>query len=96
MTLQVLEPSENYILNRLKLEGRGGIVTRLSPNTYLYEIEVFDCNELLPWIRTFTGRILSLECSDKSVEQLFYRDLQTMCQMYQIKTDDEINRTNER
>ncbi len=96
MTLQVLEPSENYILNRLKLEGRGGIVTRLSPNTYLYEIEVFDCNELLPWIRTFTGRILSLECSDKSVEQLFYRDLQTMCQMYQIKTGDEANRTNER
>jgi len=82
MTLQIREPSENYILSRLKREGRGGIVTKTAPNTYLYEIEVFDCNELLPWIRTFTGRILSLECSDKSVEQRFYRDLQEMYRLY--------------
>ncbi len=85
MTLQILEPGENYILNRLKLEGRGGTITRLAPNTYLYEIEVFDCHELLPWIRTFTGRILSLECSDKFVERQFYRDLQAMYRIYQVE-----------
>ena len=59
-------------------EGRGGTVTRTAPNTYLYEVEVFDCNELLPWIRTFTGRILALECSDQSVVRQFYRDLQSV------------------
>lgn len=84
MTIQVLEPDENYILTRLKQEGRNGTVRKLSPDTYLYEAEVFDCNELLPWIRTFTGRILSLTCSDKSVERRFYRDLRAMYQMYQI------------
>ena len=85
MTIQALEPSEQYIVERLKREGRGGTVTRVERNVYQYEIEVFDCNEMLPWIRTFTGRILSLECTDKSVEQRFYRDLQTMCRMYQIE-----------
>lgn len=84
MTIQVLEPAENYILTRLKQEGRNGTVTKTAPNTYQYEVEAFDCNEILPWIRTFTGRILSLECTDKSVETRFYRDLQTMYRMYHI------------
>lgn len=87
MTLLVREPSENYILTRLEQEGRGGTVTRTAPNTYLYEVEAFDCNELLPWIRTFTGRILALECSDKSVERQFYRDLQSMYRIYEIKPE---------
>lgn len=82
MTLQVYEPTENYILERLKREGRGGTVTKLERNIYQYEIEVFDCNEMLPWIRTFIGRILSLECTAKSVEHRFYQDLQTMYEMY--------------
>lgn len=84
MTIQVLEPEESYIVDRLKREGRGGTVTKTAPNLYQYETEVFDCNEMLPWIRTFIGRILSLECSAKSVERRFYQDLQTMYQMYQI------------
>ena len=85
MTVQVREPAEQYIVDRLKREGRGGTVTKMEPGIYRYEIEVFDCNEMLPWLRTFTGRILSLTCTDRSVEQRFYRDLQTMYRMYQIK-----------
>lgn len=84
MTLQIREPEENYIIDRLKREGRGGTITRLEPNVYLYETQVFDCNEMLPWIRTFTGRILSLKCSARFVEQRFYQDLQTMYRMYHI------------
>ncbi|MCM1541301.1 MAG: WYL domain-containing protein [Blautia sp.] len=87
MTIQAFEPSEQYIVNRLKNEGRGGTVTRIARNVYQYEIEVFDCNEMLPWIRTFTGRILSLECTDKSVEQRFYQDLRAMYRIYQIEAE---------
>ncbi len=87
MKIQALEPFEQYIVERLKREGRGGTVTRIERNVYQYEIEVFDCNEILPWIRTFIGRILSLECTDKSVERRFYRDLRTMYRMYQIEED---------
>ena len=85
MILYVQEPEEYYIVERLKREGRGGTVARISQNTYRYEREAFDCNEMLPWIRTFIGRIISLECTARSVEQQFYQDLKTMYQMYQIK-----------
>lgn len=88
MTIQVMEPYENYIVERLQREGRGGIITKIEPNIYQYETEVFDCNEMLPWIRTFIGRILSLQCSSKPIEQRFYRDLQTMYRMYQIKSSE--------
>ncbi len=84
MTIWALEPTENYIVQRLKREGRGGTITKTAPNTYRYEIQVFDCNEMLPWIRTFIGRILSLECTSKSVEKRFYNDLETMYRMYGI------------
>lgn len=84
MTLHVEEPGELYVVDRLKREGRGGLVTRIAENTWQYQRESFDCNEMLPWVRTFTGRILSLECTAKSVEQRFYKDLQTMYQMYQM------------
>ncbi|MCI8485100.1 MAG: WYL domain-containing protein [Lachnospiraceae bacterium] len=87
LTLQILESEESYILDRLKREGRGGTITKTGQDIYQYEIEVFDCNEMLPWVRTFIGRILSLECSAKSVEQRFYQDLETMYQMYQIDED---------
>lgn len=86
MTVQIMEPAENYILNRLRYEGRGGTITKTGENIYQYETEVFDCNEMLPWIRTFTGRILSLECTARSVEKRFYQDLQTMYHMYLPET----------
>lgn len=89
MTLQVSEPDESYIIDRLRCEGRGGVITKTAPDIYTYETEVFDCNEMLPWIRTFTGRILSLTCTAKSVEQRFYQGLQTMYRMYDIKGENK-------
>lgn len=88
MTLQVHEPSETYIVERLKREGRGGTVTRIAENTYQYQRESFDCNEMLPWVRTFTGRILSLECTSKLIEQRFYQDLQAMYRIYQLEGNE--------
>ncbi len=84
MQIQVVEPAEDYIINRLKKEGRGGTITRISKGIYQYEIEVFDSNEMLPWLRTFIGRIVSLECTNKAVERRFYRDLNTMYKRYGI------------
>jgi len=83
MTLRIREGSEDYILTRLQREGRGGTVTRVEKNTYLYEIQVFDGLEMLPWIRTFTGRILSLESNNDLLCRRFRRDLHTMARMYQ-------------
>lgn len=84
MIVNVTEPAESYIIDRLKREGRGGKITKISESVFKYETEVFDCNEMLPWIRTFIGRIISLKCTDQTVVKRFYYDLEIMYQMYQI------------
>ena len=84
LTLHILEDSEIFIIERLKREGKCGIVTRIGPNTYTYEKEVFDSNEMLPWIRTFTGRIIDIDCSSDRLKNLFYRDMEHMYRLYDI------------
>lgn len=84
LTLCIREPEEHYIVERLQREGKGGIITCTAPNTYTYEKEVFDANEMLPWIRTFIGRIQQFTCSSPAVEKRFYQDLQKMYDMYDM------------
>ena len=82
MRIFVDEKSEMHIVNRLEREGRGGKVTRLGENEYLYQGTFFDINEISPWIKTFIGRILTLDSSDPILKQKFYRDLKKMEGMY--------------
>lgn len=82
-TLKVIEPYEHYIVTRLEREGKGGVITKQDATIYQYEKYVFDANEMLPWVRTFIGRIVEFHCSSPAVELRFYRDLQTMYHMYQ-------------
>ena len=84
ITLHIQEGREDFIIERLKREGKGGIITRIEPNIYTYEKEVFDCNEMLPWIRTFTGRIKDIECSSARLKNLFYKDMEKMYELYHI------------
>lgn len=89
MTLHIIEPYELFIVRRLETEGRGGIVTRVSNNIYTYEISVFDGNEMMPWIKTFIGRIISFESSNEFLQTKFERDLEQMMYMYGIDTDTD-------
>lgn len=82
LTLYVREDSESFILQRLKREGKGGTVRRIAPDTFVYETTVFDANEMLPWIRTFTGRIVSLETDNKRLAALFQKDFYAMHRLY--------------
>lgn len=84
LTLHIKEGAEHYILERLTREGKGGAINHIAPDTYTYEKEVFDSNEMLPWLRTFTGRILDIECSSSRLKSLFYSDMEAMYQMYDI------------
>lgn len=89
MTLHIIDPYELFIVRRLETEGRGGIVTRVSNNIYTYEISVFDGNEMMPWIKTFIGRIISFESSNEFLQTKFERDLEQMMYMYGIDTDTD-------
>ena len=82
LTLHINEHFEAYMINRLEREGNGGIVRRIAPDTYCYETDVFDANEMLPWIRSFLGRIIAIETECPKLNQLFQRDFAAMYRMY--------------
>lgn len=81
MTIHI-EENEGYIINRLYREKRCGKVIQLDKFTYLFTADVFDATELLPWIRSFMGRVQSLSCTDESVVNTFYSDLAEMNMLY--------------
>ena len=75
-------PSENFMLQRLEREKRHGSVEILDPHTCKFTADVYDASEMLPWLRTFIGRIVDLKCSNPSVVELFYEDLMRMDALY--------------
>ena len=85
MKLFIDEEREQYIIDRVTREGQGGELLRLGDNTFLYTKEMFDSSDMSPWIKTFTGRILQLEGTNKQVVNRFYNDMQRMADMYGIE-----------
>ena len=85
LTLKVLEGAEDYILRRLEREGHGGRITRTEENIYTYELSVFDGNEMMPWIKTFIGRIVRFESNNEYLVKKFYGDIRAMAKMYEIQ-----------
>ena len=81
MTVKV-ERGEEYIIDRLEREKRCGYVEPLGEGLFRFSADVYDASEMLPWIRTFIGRITNLTCSDESVVRSFFEDLETMRSMY--------------
>ena len=73
---------EPYIPQRLEREKRNGRVEIVDQNTARYIADVYDASEMLPWLRTFIGRIEKLECSDEHVVKKFYEDLTQMYSLY--------------
>ncbi len=81
MTLR-FEAEEQHIPQRLKREKRNGRVEILDEHHCRYVTDVYDATELLPWLRTFIGRIESLQCSDPQMTERFYADLAQTCALY--------------
>jgi len=75
-------PGEEYFLQRLRREKRHGSVEILDPQTCRFTADVYDASEMLPWIRTFIGRIADLKCSNQFVVHRFHEDLRHMESQY--------------
>ena len=88
LTLGVEDGAE-HIINRLNREKRNGKVTQLENGDWKYSAEVFDATEMVPWIRTFTGRIVSVKCTNKRVEETIRDDIRAMYEMYGIGGDND-------
>ena len=81
MTIHI-DPWEQHIPRRLEREKRNGTVKKLDRCTYRYSADVYDAMEMLPWLRTFIGRVQDLKCTNANVTRTFYEDLKMMQEMY--------------
>ncbi|MBD5159151.1 MAG: WYL domain-containing protein [Ruminococcus sp.] len=69
------EINEKYVIERLEREKRNGILEKTGNNHFRMTIKTLDSNEIIPWIRTFTGRIISLKSSNADVTERFCNDI---------------------
>ncbi len=81
MTVHVGD-DEGYIVDRLEREKRCGRVEKLDEHTWRFTADVFDAGEMLPWLRTFIGRIVKLESSNDFVVKRFREDLEATARLY--------------
>jgi len=80
--LKIDEEKEAYLLERIQREGRGGELLKIRENEFLYSVDVHDVNEVLGFVKSFTGRIISLESTYEFVSGKFYHDMERMYEMY--------------
>ena len=83
------EKGEEHIHHRLEREKRCGTVEKIDEHTSRFYAEIYDATELIPWIRTFIGRIVDIHISNPILEAQFKNDIERMYQLYGIG-DDEI------
>lgn len=82
MTLAVDEEREPYILQRLRREGRGGTVEPIEPGLWRYTTQVSDTGEMMHWVKTFIGRIVSIEGDGQDAIKRFYDDIRRLAELY--------------
>ena len=75
-------PDESHIPERLQREKRCGTVEQLDDTHWKFTADVYEALEMLPWLRTFTGRVTDLECSDSRMTTRFREDLDELAKIY--------------
>ena len=82
---------EQFIVQRLEREKCCGTVQQLDAEHYRFSAAVYDARELLPWIRTFIGRITDFNCSNKEVQRIFFDDIEQTAAFYleEVQADGE-------
>ena len=81
LTLHVGD-GEEYILDRLKREKRHGRIEAVDQHTYKFIADVYDAGELLPWARSFIGRVIRFESGNRFAVKRFYDDIRRMAEIY--------------
>ena len=75
-------PDEPHVAQRLERERRCGTVERLDATHWRFAADVLDALEMLPWLRTFTGRVTDLRCTNDRVVERFWEDFEMLAEMY--------------
>ena len=82
MTVAVDKVKEHYIIQRLRRESRGGTVEQVEPGLWRCTRYVCDTGEMMNWVKTFIGRIVSLEGDNQRAIDRFYDDIRRMAELY--------------
>ncbi len=75
-------PDEQFIVKRLEREKRCGTVEQISDVLWRFSADVFDAVEMLPWLRTFTGRVTDLQSTNEFVVSCFWDDFGELDDIY--------------
>ena len=81
MILRV-EPHEWFIVRRLHREKRCAQVEQLSETQWKVTADVYSPLDMMPWIRSFTGRIERLSCTDEEITRHFSKGLAALQALY--------------
>lgn len=76
------EENEKYIIERLKREKRCGTLNKTGEDLFTLTFEIFDPNELMYWLKSFIGRIVSIEGAGDFLTQRFISDIERLNEMY--------------
>ncbi len=82
-----IDEGEEFIINRLEREKRCGRFVRLDDHHVQIVTDVFDALEMLPWLRTFIGRVTDLTCSNPEVLNRFWGSCEDLYRMYGVEED---------
>ena len=85
-----VEDDEWFIPQRLERERRWGHVEQLDEHTWRFTADVYDTSEMLPWLRTFIGRILRLEFSNPRVRRTWQDDMRALARAYGEEDDHAV------
>ena len=77
-----VSPWEQHVRRRMQRECRGGRVEELPGGLMRFTADLCDPAEILPWARTFIGRITAFECGNEAVARRFREDLAQMAALY--------------
>lgn len=84
-----VNPWEEHVKRRMYRECRVGTVEELEGGSLIrFSADLYDPAEILPWIRSFYGRITDFSCDSEFVTHRFYDDMAELTMMYGLDNDE--------
>lgn len=83
-----VEDSEQFIIERIYREIDKDNIETIDDNTYNLIFKTHNLYDLIPYIRTYFGRIIKIECSDKLIEKKLRSDLLDTLNIYNDGDED--------
>lgn len=82
ITFQVDEKCEKFVIERLEREKRNGVLEKIGDNLFRLTVKSFDSYEVMQWVKSFTGRVISVTGDNQHAIKRFYSDINKMYNMY--------------